>query len=161
MAVEMFLDLGTCKGESIAKGHEDQVDILAWNWGVANQGSGHLGGGSGTGKASFHDLTVTKYVDKATNTILENCAKGKHFTKASLFCRKVGGDSPLEYLEIEMDQVFVSGVQHGGSLGDELTTETVTLNFEKVNVKYKPQSATGSAAGDVPFKWDIRKNEAA
>ena len=118
MAVEMFLDLDACKGESIANGHENQVDILAWNWGVANQGSGHLGGGSGTGKASFHDLTITKYVDKATSTILENCAKGKHFTKATLFCRKVGGDAPLEYLEIEMDQVFVSGVQHGGSLGD-------------------------------------------
>jgi type VI secretion system secreted protein Hcp len=161
MAVEMFLKLAGCNGESIATGHQNEIDVLAWNWGVANQGSGHLGGGSGTGKASFHDLTVTKYVDKATNTILENCAKGKHFTEATLTCRKVGGDTPLEYLEIKMDQVFVSGVQHGGNLGDELTVENVTLNFEKVDVKYKPQNATGSSAGDVPFKWDIRKNEAA
>jgi type VI secretion system secreted protein Hcp len=60
-----------------------------------------------------------------------------------------------------MDQVFVSGVQHGGSPGDELTVESVTFNFAKVDVSYKPQSAQGTAAGSVPFKWDIRKNQAA
>jgi type VI secretion system secreted protein Hcp len=120
-----------------------------------------MGGGSGSGKASFHDLSITKYVDKATATILSNCAGGKHFTNAVLTCRKVGGDTPLEYLKITMDQVFVSGVQHGGSPGDELTVENVTLNFAKVDVTYSPQSAQGSAAGSVPFKWDIRKNESA
>lgn len=161
MAVEMFLKLAGCEGESIATGHENEIELLGWNWGVTNQGSSSMGGGSGTGKASFHDLSISKYVDKASSTILSNCAKGNHFATATLTCRKVGGDTPLEYLQIDMDQVFVSGVQHGGSPGDELTVENVTLNFAKVDVKYKPQSAQGTSAGDVPFKWDIRKNQSA
>jgi type VI secretion system secreted protein Hcp len=157
----MFLKLAGCEGESIATGHPNEIELLGWNWGVSNQGSSSMGGGSGSGKASFHDLSITKYVDKATATILSNCAGGKHFTNAVLTCRKVGGDTPLEYLKITMDQVFVSGVQHGGSPCDELTVENVTLNFAKVDVTYSPQSAQGSAAGSVPFKWDIRKNESA
>jgi type VI secretion system secreted protein Hcp len=161
MAVEMFLKLAGCDGESIASGHENEIELLGWTWGVTNQGSSSMGGGSGTGKASFHDLSITKYVDKATATILGNCAKGNHFATGVLTCRKVGGDSPLDYLKIEMDQVFVSGVQHGGSPGDELTVENVTFNFAKMKVTYKPQSASGSAAGDVPFGWDIRKNQSA
>jgi type VI secretion system secreted protein Hcp len=161
MAVEMFLKLAGCDGESIASGHENEIELLGWNWGVTNQGSSGMGGGSGTGKASFHDLSITKYVDKATATILGNCAKGNHFATGVLVCRKVGGDSPLEYLKIEMDQVFVSGVQHGGSPGDELTVENVTFNFAKMKVVYTPQSASGSAAGNVPFNWDIRKNQSA
>lgn len=161
MAVEMFLKLAGCKGESIASGHQDEIDVLSWSWAVANQGSGHLGGGSGTGKASFKDLRISKYVDKATNTLLENCAMGKHFSEATLTCRKVGGDKPLEYLKITMDQVFVSSVEHGANPGDELSVEHITLNFEKIDVAYKPQDASGSSAGDVPFKWDIKKNEAA
>jgi type VI secretion system secreted protein Hcp len=161
MAVEMFLKLAGCDGESIASGHENEIELLGWNWGVTNQGSSSMGGGSGTGKASFHDLSITKYVDKATATILGNCAKGNHFATGVLVCRKVGGDTPLEYLTIEMDQVFVSSVQHGGSPGDELTIENVTFNFAKMKVKYKPQSASGSSAGDVPFNWDIRKNQSA
>lgn len=161
MSVEMFLKLAGCEGESIATGHESEIELLGWNWGVTNQGSSSVGGGSGTGKASFHDLSITKYVDKATATILSNCAKGNHFTTGTLTCRKVGGDTPLEYMTIKMEQVFVSGVQHSGSPGDELTVESVTLNFAEVDVTYKPQSAQGAAAGSVPFKWDIRKNQSA
>lgn len=161
MAVEMFLKLAGCDGESIASGHENEIELLGWNWGVTNQGSSSMGGGSGTGKASFHDLSFTKFVDKATATILSNCAKGNHFATGVLTCRKVGGDTPLEYLKIDMDQVFVSSVQHGGSPGDEMTVENVMLNFAKVDVTYTPQSAQGTSAGSVPFKWDIRKNQAA
>jgi len=161
MAVEIFLKLDGCNGEAIASGHESEIDVLGWHWGVTNQGSAHMGGGAGTGKANFHDLTVTKYIDLATTTILSNCSKGKHFSTATLTARKVGGDKPLEYLTITMSQVFISGVQHGGSQGDERTTENVTLNFEKVKVDYKPQSVSGSGGGDTPFNWDIRKNEAA
>jgi type VI secretion system secreted protein Hcp len=161
MAVEMFLKLAGCDGESIATGHVNEIELLSWNWAVSNQGSSSMGGGSGTGKASFEDLHITKFVDKATATLMSNCAKGKHFTTAVLTCRKVGGDSPVEYLKIEMDQVFVSGIEHGASPGDEQTVENVKFNFAKVDVTYKPQSAQGTAAGSVPFKWDIRKNQAA
>lgn len=161
MAVEMFLKLAGCDGESIATGHENEIELLGWNWGVLNQGSSSMGGGSGTGKASFQDLSITKYVDKATATILSNCAKGNHFATGVLTCRKVGGNSPLEYLKIELDQVFVSAVQHSGNLGDELTVESVSLNFAKVDVTYSPQSTQGTAAGSVPFKWDIRRNQSA
>ncbi|MGK6324464.1 Hcp family type VI secretion system effector [Sphingomonas sp. DT-51] len=161
MAVEMFLKLAGCDGESIATGHTNEIELLGWNWGLTNMGSSSMGGGSGTGKANFHDLSITKYVDKATATILSNCASGKHFDTATLTCRKAGGGAPVPYLVIDMGQVFVSGVQHGGSPGDELTVESVTFNFAEVDVTYKPQNATGAGAGEVPFKWDIRKNQSA
>lgn len=161
MSVEMFLKLAGCDGESIAVGHPGEIELLGWNWGVSNQGSSSMGGGSGTGKASFHDLSITKYVDKATATILSNCAKGSHFTTGILTCRKVGGGAPLKYLVINLEQVFVSSVQHSGSPGDELTVESVTFNFAKVDVTYQPQGDKGTAAGSVPFKWDIRANKSA
>lgn len=161
MAVEMFLKLAGCDGESIATGFTNQIELIGWNWGMLNEGSSSMGGGSGTGKASFQDLTVTKVVDKASATIMSNCAKGKHFDTATLSCRKVGGNAALVYLEVTMKQAFVSLVQHHNNSHDEQTTETVSFNFAQVDVTYKPQSAQGSAAGSVPFKWDIRKNEAA
>ncbi|MFD1951487.1 Hcp family type VI secretion system effector [Sphingomonas arantia] len=161
MAVEMFLKLAGCDGESEATGYEGQIELLGWNWGVTNMASSVMGTGTGAGKASFQDLSITKYVDKATATLLLNCAGGGHFTTAVLSCRKAGGTKALEYLKITMEQVFVSSVQHGGTPGDDLTVENVTLNFAKVDVTYSPQSATGTAAGSVPFKWNIKKNDAA
>jgi type VI secretion system secreted protein Hcp len=162
MAVDMFLKLESINGESEDGTHKQEIDILGWNWGMSNTGTGHLGGGAGTGKANFQDLSVTKYVDIASTPLMLSCAQGKHIPTATLTCRKAGGENPLEYLVITMSQVMVSAIQHGGSTGDERTTEVVTLNFEKLDVKYTEQSKAGASGGGSPdFKWDILKNQAA
>jgi len=162
MAVDMFLKLEGINGESEDTKHSKEIDILGWNWGMSNTGTAHMGGGAGTGKADFQDLSVTKFVDLASTALLTSCAKGKHITTATLTCRKAGGDNPLEYLIIKMNEVLVSNIQHGGSSDDERTTEVVTLNFEKMDIKYTEQSKTGGSGGASPeFKWDILKNTAA
>lgn len=162
MAVDIFLKLEGINGESEDQKHPKEIDVLSWNWGMSNAGTSHLGGGSGTGKASFQDISFTKYVDLASTSLMLSCAQGKHITKATLTCRKAGGTSPLEYLVVTMEQAMVSSVQHGGSNGDERTTEVFSLNFEKLNIEYKEQSKTGTAGGGgTPFKWDILKNASA
>ena len=46
MAVDMFLDIkGEIKGESQDKTHKDEIDVLAWSWGMSQSGSFHVGGG--------------------------------------------------------------------------------------------------------------------
>ena len=72
-AVDMFLNLGPAiPGESIDKVHKGQVDVLAWSWGMANIGTTQRG----AGKASFQDLTLTKYVDKSSPLLMLRCANG-------------------------------------------------------------------------------------
>jgi type VI secretion system secreted protein Hcp len=159
MAVDIFLKLEGVNGESKDQSHSSEIDVIGWTWGLSNTGTAHVGGGGGTGKANFHDLSVTKFVDLASTAIMLSCAKGKHFTKATLTCRKAGGEAPLEYLKIEMEQVMVTNVQHGGSSNDERTTEVVSLNFEKLKVTYEEQTKTGAAGGKPDFKWDILKND--
>ena len=68
MAVDMFLKLGDVKGESAAGGHTEEIDVLAWSWGMTQSGTTHMGSGGGAGKVDVHDLSITKYVDKATPT---------------------------------------------------------------------------------------------
>jgi type VI secretion system secreted protein Hcp len=162
MAVDMFLKLEGINGESEDATHAKEIDIIGWNWGMSNTGSSHMGGGAGTGKANFQDISFTKYVDLASTPLLLSCAQGKHVTKATLTCRKAGGDNPLEYLIFEMGQAMVSSIQHGGSSGDERTTEVFSLNFENLEIKYSEQAKTGGeSAGSPDFKWDITKNKAA
>ena len=50
-AVDMFLDIeGEISGESQDKVHKDEIDVLAWSWGVSQSGSFHVGGGGGAGE---------------------------------------------------------------------------------------------------------------
>ena len=157
MAVDMFLDLDGVKGESVDKTYKDKIDILAWNWGLANGGSFHHGSGGGSGKATFNDITITKYIDAASPNIMLFCANGKHFAKGKIIVRKAG-ENPLEYLTVEFDKVLVTNYQTGGGAGQERLTETVVLNFAKVKVEYTTQNEKGGKGTPQAFAWDIAAN---
>jgi type VI secretion system secreted protein Hcp len=157
MAVDMFLKLDKIKGESKDKSHKDEIDILSWSWAVRQTGSTHIGMGSGTGKANFGDITITKFVDKASVTLMEHVATGDHINKAKLVVRKAGGKA-LEYIVIELDDIIVTNYSTGGSGGEELLTETITLNFAQIKITYKPQNADGSGGAAVDFGYNIQQN---
>ena len=157
MAVYMFLKLGEVKGESRDKAHAGEIDVLAWSWGASNSGSAHVGGGAGAGKVNVQDLSITKYVDKASPEIFLACCNGQHIDSAVLVVRKAG-TTPLEYIKITMTEVMITSISTGGSGGEDRLTENVTLNFAKVKLGYIEQTDKG-AAGDKPeVGWDIAAN---
>ena len=160
MAVDMFMKIGDIKGESTDKKHPDQIDVLAWSWGISNSGTTHQGGGGGAGKANVQDLSFTKYTDASSHALLLAASNGQHYAKANLYVRKAGGKgAPIEYIKIEMDEVMITSVSCGGSGGEDRLTENVTLNFAKVKYEYTPQKADGSGDGTKETGWDIAANK--
>jgi type VI secretion system secreted protein Hcp len=158
MAADIFLKIGDIKGESTDDKHKDTIDVLAWSWGVNQSGSMHVGGGGGAGKASFHDLSFTHHVDKASPVLLKTCAVLEHIKEAQLTVRKAG-KSPQEFLIIKMNDIIVTSVQPSGNGGDGGLVENVALQFAKVDVEYKPQKADGSLDAGIHFKYDIKANK--
>ncbi len=55
MATDTFLKLGDVKGESTDDKHRDEIEVLAFSWGMSQPGSMSGGGGS-AGKVTFQDL---------------------------------------------------------------------------------------------------------
>jgi type VI secretion system secreted protein Hcp len=159
MAVDMFLQLDPIKGESMDKDHKDQIDVLSWSWGMAQSGTTHLASGGGAGKVSVQDLSFTHYVDLASTYLMQACTKGQHISKGILTVRKAGGDAPLEYITITMEEVIVTNVHTGGSMGEERLTENVTLNFRKFKYQYAEQEKEGGGGKKPEFGWDIAANE--
>ena len=157
MAVDMFMKLDGIQGEAQDSTHKNEIDVLAWSWGASNSGSAHVGGGAGSGKASFQELSFTKYVDLSSTSLMQALSTGKHIATATLTVRKAGS-TPLEYLVINMNEVLVSSVSTGGSGGEDRLTENVSINFASFKVNYKQQSAQGAAAGAPSFGWNIAQN---
>ena len=159
MAIDMFLKIEGVDGESADDKHKAEIDVVAFSWGMSQSGSMHIAGGGGTGKVSVQDMTITKYLDKASTVLMQKCATGKHFPKATLTCRKAG-DTPVEYLVVTMEEVLVTSISEGGSEHDpERPQENISLNFAKVKVKYTPQDATGAAGAASELGFDIRANK--
>jgi type VI secretion system secreted protein Hcp len=158
MAMDMFIQIGDIKGESVDSVHKEKIDVLAWSWGASNSSSTHVGGGGGTGKVNVQDISFTKYIDSASSPLMMSCCAGTHHDKAKLIVRKAGG-TPIEYVVLEMEEVLVSWISTGGSGGEDKLTENVTLNFAKFMLKYQPQDPKGAKkGGTIDAGWDIAEN---
>jgi len=157
-AVDMFLKIDDVKGESKDVEHLDEIEVLAWSWGLTQSGTTHTGAGGGAGKVSVQDISVTKYTDKSTPKLLENIATGKFFQVADLTVRKAG-EKPITFVHITMDNALVTSISMGGSGGEDRLTENITLNFAKFKFEYTPQDDKGAGAPQ-EFSWDIAANKA-
>jgi type VI secretion system secreted protein Hcp len=158
MAADMFLKIDDIKGESLDATHTDAIEVLSWSWSLSQNGTAHSGTGAGGGKVSVRDLSVTKYADRSSAKLMQMCCNGKHFQTAQLTVRKAGGNKPVEYLKIKLNDGLVSSMCFGGGYGEERLTETIALNFASFTQEYTPQSKDGGGAGTIPASWNIAKN---
>ncbi len=159
MATDMFLKIDGIKGESKDHKHKDEIHIESFSWGMAQTGAFGTGGGGGAGKVSVHDISITKMVDKSTPELMAHCCSGKHIPTAWLYFRKAGGDSVLEYLKIQIEDVLISGVQEAGHGGGDLLSESLTINMSKFKVEYQQQDEKGKPeGGPVQMGWKVKEN---
>jgi len=159
MAVDIFLKVEgpPIKGEALDDKHKEEIDVLAWSWGLSNSGNAQTGGGAGAGKVNVGDISVTKYIDKATTDLFLSTCNGQHHETVTLVVRKAG-TNPVEYVKITMTQVLVTSLSTGGSGGEDRLTENISLNFAKVKVEYTPQKKDGAADATQTVIWDIAAN---
>ncbi len=154
-----FLKLSGIDGESQDSDHSGEIDILSFSENIQNAGSYDAGTGGNTGKASFGELHITKYLDKASATLRQYCALGTAIDTATLSCNKQAGDKKVEYMKITLHNTVVTSVQLSGSGGStEPMPESITFNFAGIEYDYTQQSDTGDAMGTVHFGRDIQKN---
>jgi type VI secretion system secreted protein Hcp len=157
MAVDYFLKLDGIPGESTDVKHKDEIDVLAFSWGVSgSKSTGPGGGGGGAGKAVFEDLLVVARTSKASPKLWLACASGQHIKSAVLTCRKPG-KAPFEFLKITLTDVLVSSYEIDGS-DEEPPLDQIALAFAKVETAYTPQDPSGKAQPPVKAGWDVKKN---
>lgn len=157
MAVDMFIKIGDIKGEAQDAKHKDEIDVLAWSWGSSQSGTTHMGPGGGAGKVAVQDLSLTKYVDKASPVLWKHVCTGTHIKESVLIVRKAGG-KPLEYIKLTMTDCLITSLSTGGSGGEDRLTENITINFGKFKLEYVPQKLDGSGDAAIPVSWNIATN---
>jgi len=157
--VDYFLKIDGVDGESTDDKHKGEIELESWSVGGANSGSFSSGGGGGTGKVAMQDFHFVKKTDKSSAKLLSACCTGEHIKTATLVCRKAGGDQQ-EFLKVILSPVLISSYQTGGSAGsDVIPMEQVSLNYGKIEYKYKEQKPDGSLGGEMIGGWDVTTNK--
>ena len=156
-AVDYFLKIDGIKGESHDAKHKDEIDLESWTWGETQTGTHSSGGGGGAGKVSMQDFQFVMKANTASPKLLKACATGQHIKNALLTCRKAGKEQQ-EFLKITLTDVLVSSFQTGGSgNGGLVPTDSIALNYAKIEYEYKAQKADGTLDGAIKAGYDLKK----
>ena len=158
MAIDYFLKIDGISGESLDSKHKGEIQVESWSWGESNPAQPGGGGGGGAGKVQMQDLAFTTRFSKASPQLILACASGKHFKDAVLTARKAG-KGQQEFLTFSLSDVLVSAYQTAGAGGDVLPGDSVSLNFSKIQVEYKPQNPDGSLGSSIKAGWDVKQNK--
>jgi len=170
---DSFLQIEDVKGESLDDKHKDWIEVLSFGHEMMQPVSStrSSAGGAATGRAQHGDFAITKFIDKASPKLYEAVSNGKHFKKAKIEVCRAGG-SQVKFMEINLEQVMISKV-HLNSISpivpngqerkpeDVLPTETVHMNYGKIEWTYTQQKRDdGSGGGNVTAKYDLTAGKA-
>ena len=160
MAADMFLMIEDIDGESVGDGHEKEIDISDYNFGMS-QSISSKGGGKGGGKASVRHLSITKSLDKATPLMMRALMSGAHIDTMKLTMRKSGG-TPVEHFKMLMHGCALGGYTTMPGASNDRFQESWTIYFTTFQIDYQPQDSTsGAAKGAVKeFGWNVTTNKA-
>lgn len=155
-AVDYFLKLDGIPGESKDSKHAGEIDVLSFSLGVAQTGTS-AGGGAGTGKAIFQDISFVATMNKASPKLFEASASGKYIKEAVLTAVKVDKKDRQEYLIVKMTDVLVSSYQTGGSSGN-VPVDQFSINYAKIEIEYRPTNPDGTLGTPIKAGWDLKEN---
>ena len=160
MASNMFLKLDGIKGESADSSHKDWIEILSWSHNISQPTSPvRDSSGATVERANHSDISITKYVDAATDGILGKCGAGKVLKKATIECFRADGDNkPIKYLDIDMEKVVISNYNISAGAGD-VPMENISLSYGLIKYTYIEMKEDGKAGGSKPVIMDLVKNE--
>ena len=155
-ASDIFLSVqtkraGKVKGEAVTPGHEDDILVKAWHWGVSSGSA--IGSVQATARRNYTGLTVVKGIDTATTALMSAMVTNDEVKEAKLTMRKAGGEQ-IDYFIVTLKGGRIAQLEHRTDATGE-AVESLTIVFTKVEVEYKPQKLTGLKGGSFVFTDEI------
>lgn len=159
-AFDMFLKIEGIPGESTDDKHGEWIEILSYNWGVSQSGTGDMssGGLRSAERSDYSDFSIVKTLDKASPKLALFCCSGTHIEEIIIELCRATGDKQ-EFMVYEMTDVIVSSVSASGSAGEALPLEEVTFAYGRIEWTYTEfDPETDAAKGDVKAHWNLETN---
>ena len=113
--------------------------------------------GSSRKKVNVEDLSITKYIDKASPGLIRAVCSGKVF-KEALLTLSNSGEKLIDYYKVTFNDLVISSVTAGGNAGEDQPTENITLKYAKFKVEYTPQKSNEKSDAVVEAVWDLSEN---
>ena len=143
----IYMKYANIKGEVTAKKWDKWFEVDSFQWGIGRSITQVGGGGISKRESSTPDvseITVTKQTDAATTDLLKEVLGAKMDNKVQIDFTRTGQKGEEEpWLQLTLTDAAVSGFSM--SSGGERASESLSLNYTKIEVKYTVYDDKGSA----------------
>lgn len=152
--VEIFAKFDGILGESVASGHQNQIDISSYRFDF-NQDPDPISSVP-EGDPIFRDFVLVKRLDKSSPMLFIKAVSEDHIKTVEVSVRKVG--SSVDFLKFKLTDVQIKSF--GDNSQGNYPYEAVTLEYSTIQIDYQPLKPDGTADG-APIKkaWDLKGNK--
>jgi len=155
----IFMKFGDKKGDVDTKEFTGWIACHSFQFGSGRGiSSATASGGNRQGShASVSEVTITKLLDPATLHLWRNSLDGDLKTTVDISFT-VADQGNTEYLHVTLWDTGVSGFSM--SSGGDRPSESISLNFAKIEIKDTSKKADGSAGDNLSITYDLTKQTA-
>ena len=144
MPSDIHIFIPDIKGESLIAGHEEEIQLLSFDWGVSQ-----LAGSVNTvSSCNITDLSISKLYCRASPVLMTACTTARKIDEIKLTVAKAGGNR-LVYLTAIMKEAIISNMHINLQSSDEsgVVHESVSIRFEEIEITYQQQGTDGDPLG--------------
>jgi type VI secretion system secreted protein Hcp len=155
MPIYMNYNALAVKGDVTADGHTGGwIELSSFQWGVGRGISSPTGASADreSSAPSISEITCTKMMDCATFALLNEALQGEGVTVQIDLCKTDKGVLVV-YATYTLTNTMISG--YSVSSGGDQPSESLSLNFTKVEYKYLGRDATGAEGSPQTVTYDI------
>ena len=154
----IYMKYGSIQGDVTETGHSSWIELNSFQWGVGRAVATAVGSNEDreSSAPSVSEVTVTKEFDKASAKLLTEAYQGTGSGDAATvqldFVRTNKGKLDI-YSTFTLSNVIISG--YSLSSGGDRPSESLSLNFTKIETKVTPMNPDGSAGSPVTITYDV------
>lgn len=155
----IYVNYDGIPGEATEGGHEKWIQVDSVQWGVGRSihtGHGHAANRESS-EANVSEVVFTKHMDASSPKIFTESVIGKGGKTVKIDFVTTSGETET-YLQYTLTHALVSG--YSVSSGGDRPSESVSLNFTKIEMKLITHDQTGKANAPVTVGFDMAKNKA-
>jgi len=154
MAIYMKYKGGDVKGDVTEEGHTQWISLNSLQWGVGRGIAAPVGNAVNreASHPSVSEIIVSKSLDAGSTSLLTEALVGEGADCQIDFC-KTEKDKLVVYLTLTLTNTMISG--YSLNSGGDKPSESLSLNFTKVEFKNFPMDSTGKVGSADPVTYDI------
>jgi type VI secretion system secreted protein Hcp len=145
----IFMQINGLSGDVSLPGFVGDIQLNSFQFGVGRGIGSPIGGADRESSApSVSEIVVTKALDKTSTALLRDILVGTDIPEIDIFFVNVSksGQTGTAYAEYVLSDVLLSG--YSASSGGDRPSESISLNFTKIQYRSFTQNADGTTSVD-------------